>query len=452
MEIWLMALWAAISPLITPIIENLTNPSNMLLFGMLTVVGITVLAAGFPGKAMFDTVQPGGEHAEDVAPLIEIISPKTTPLLSALGMGPYPARNIRHEWLEDELLADVVTLQGAVGAAGGFLTVPDADVFQVGELITVGQVPNDEIMRITSINSTTNQVGVSRGWGQSTAIAHASGEEILLGGEVSIEGDDAPDAQKSNMDRLYNISHIFNYAVEMTGTREALIDQHLGDVGDEFAYTKQKRLTEAMRDLEAAVLFSDWNFVGGVPSLGSATQVRTMRGIMRYLRHGALTGAGAAVTPPANCFRNVGGAAFTFNNFRTLQQQVIYQNGAEEGQADLLLIPPALKVSVAGWKGNIATVNADMNAENVAQLVGTVLTDFGTVTVLMVPRLRVFGNVSILLTRKFVKVLNLQGRSFFSIPIGKTGDRKTEEIVGEYTLEMKGISQGWHSYCYNWTP
>jgi hypothetical protein len=419
------------------------------------LIGITYpVPQGFPGKAMFDRTQPGGEHAEDVSPLVEIFSPASTPLLARLGMGMRPALNIKHEWLEDELIPDNDTLAAGVAAGDAQIRVNTPLAFQVGELIAIGQFPNIENMEITA-NPGTGLLSVTRGYGASSAIAHASGDEILLMGECSIEGDDAPDSQKTNMDRPYNITHIFNYTVEMTGTREALIGQTLGDIGDEWAYTRNKRLQEAMRDLEAAVIASDWRAIpGSVEGFqGSSLQSRSMRGILAYMNNGVVYG-GVANAPPANCLYNAAGANFTFNNFRQFQQQPIYENGAEEGQADLLIIPPALKVSVARWKEvaqGVIQTNASMADSSMAQFVGRIITDFGPVDVVMHSRLRKFGNVSVLLSSRYVKVVNMISRSFFEIPLGAVGDRRQAEIVGEYTLEMMGVDKGYHSVGYNWT-
>lgn len=422
---------------------------------MLPVFGL-VLAGGFPGKAMFDTVQPGGEHAEDVSPIVKILSPQITPLLSALGIDPSPITNIRHEWLEDELIPDSTVLQNALAANAADITlnVPDADIFQVGELIAIGQLPDLEVMEVTTVNGVTNQVGVTRGYGENPVVAHASGSYILLAGEHSIEGDDAPDSQKTSMGRPFNIAHIFNYKIEMTGTRESTIPFTLGDIGDEWAYTKQKRIKEFLRDLEAALLFSDWNFVGGVPSLGSATVRRSMRGIINFMRFGVRYNTGGAATPPANCYRNVAAVNFTFDNFRTLQQSVVYNNGAQEGQANLLLISPSLKESMGKWKRGaqgLMVTNTTPESNSITEIVGMIDTDYGTVYVIMVPRLRfIANNASILLCPSMVKPKSYVGRSIFAIPLGKTGDRREEELVGEYGLEMVGITQGWHSLCYNW--
>ena len=435
-------LWGSVSPDVFLIL-------GFALFGL-------VLPGGFPGKAMFDTTQPGGEHAEDVSPQVSILSPKKTPLLAALGIAPQPINNIRHEWLEDELIPDSSILQNALAAnaAAVTLNVPDADIFQTNELILVGSnFPNVERMLVAAINTNTNQITVTRGYGQGVPIAHASGTDIWLGGEVSIEGDDAPASQKTTMERPFNISHIFNYKVEMTGTRLASVGSHLGDIGNEWAYTKQKRLIEAMRDLESAIVFSDWNFVGGNPSLGGAAIRRTMRGILSFFQFGVRYNTGGTATVPANCYRNAGAVQFTFDNFRALQQSVVYANGAQAGEASLLLIPPALKESVGKWKRGaqgMQTVTTAQDAQNVTEIVNVVDTDYGRVYVVMVPRLGRIGNLSLLLCPNLIKVKNYVSRSFFYKPLGDTGDREAEELIGEYGLEMVGITQGWHSLCYNW--
>jgi len=414
----------------------------------------TLIPGGFPGKAMFDLTQAGGEHREDVAPLIEIYSDAETPILTRIGMGEYPAYNIKHEWLEDELIPDTSILQGALaaGVATSTVAVSNVNAFQVGEQIAIGQLPHTENCLVTAVSGGAGTVTLSRGYGATTAVAWASGETILLMGECSIEGDDAPDSQKTNMDRVWNLTTIFNYTIEMTGTRLALIPRHLGDIGDEFAYERRKRMIEALRDLEAQVIVGDFAFAGGAPSQGSATVARTMRGIVNMLRFGVYNNAGALVTPPANCYANAGGINFSFDNWVAQQQSVVYNNGARD--ASLLVIPPALKLSVSKWKRTAQLVQTTMGTpeqRRITEKIADIDTDYGLVECLMMPRMAFLGNVSLLLSPRQIKVLNLLSRSFFIIPLGMVGDRRREELVGEYTQETKGISQGWHSLVYGWT-
>src|SRR5580765_1863108 len=54
----------------------------------------------FTGRAVYDNFT---SIAEDVSDIIGMISPSETPLLDVLGDADRPARNVLHEWLEDEL-------------------------------------------------------------------------------------------------------------------------------------------------------------------------------------------------------------------------------------------------------------------------------------------------------------------------------------------------------------
>lgn len=437
--------------------------SLMLMLALALVLGITghadliwmtplfglILPAGFPGKAMFDTIQPGGEHAEDVSPLVQILSPLETPLLDFLGIGANPATNIRHEWLEDALIPDQLVLLNNLIAdpTDVLVTVADADIFQENEQIQVGK----ELMMVTHVNSITNQITVTRGYGEDVPMVHASGEDIYLMGEVSIEGDLMPNPQNTTMDRLMNISQIFNYGLAMTGTRQATIPFHLGNIGDEWSYEILKRTKEALRDLEQSVIFGDWNLIANVPQLGSATIRRTMRGIYRHLLYGARNTANVQIPTPANCNVNMAGAQFTFDNFRQWMQAAVYGNGARD--ASLLLIPPALKLSVSKWKRTaqgIVTPTIPVDQTQLTEIVDVIETDYGRVAVMMVNRLP--ADVAMLLCPKLVKPLNYTGRSFFIKQMGVYGDLDAKELIGEYTMEMVGVTKGYHCLAQNWIP
>lgn len=405
-----------------------------------------ILGQGWPGKCIEDGTQPGSEHAEDVSPLVKIFSVMETPLLDLLGLAPDPAKNIRFDWLEDQLIPDTDVLIANLNATDATTVIPvnDASIYQDHELINIGW----EVCEITAVDEAADTITVTRGYGEEPAAIHASGETIRLLGEVSPEGGEAPVPQNDAMERPWNLCQIFNYSVAMSGTRKALIPYHLGDIGNEWDYTVQKRVKEALRDLEATIIFGDWRFAGGLPV---QTPRRTMRGIVNFLRHGIRLANGTAVATPADCNRDMTGTAFTLDNFRDNQQAMVYNHGARE--ANILLVSPDLKVSVSRWKrlaAGVTMTTQPQDQRTLTEVLTVVETDWGPVFVVMVHRLP--ARTSILLSAGLVRPKQLVGRSFKLIDIGNTGDYTKKELVGEYSLEMSGASKGYHSLCYNWTP
>ena len=71
----------------------------------------------FTGKATYTAGPALPEIAEDVADLIAIVSPYETPLLDHLGDPQRSATSTVHEWLEDTLLPNTDTLDGASAAS-----------------------------------------------------------------------------------------------------------------------------------------------------------------------------------------------------------------------------------------------------------------------------------------------------------------------------------------------
>ena len=128
----------------------------------------------FTGKATYTAGAALPEIAEDVSDLVGINSPHETPLLDALGDPARSARSTIHEWLEDALLPNTDRVNDATYAnalTDTTFVVENANRFRIGDQIRLeGKA---EILLVTAVNTGTNTLTVTRGYGGSTAEALA---------------------------------------------------------------------------------------------------------------------------------------------------------------------------------------------------------------------------------------------------------------------------------------
>jgi Family of unknown function (DUF5309) len=193
----------------------------------------------FTGKATYTAGAALPEIAEDASDLVGINSPHETPLLDALGDPARSARSTVHEWLEDALLPNTDRVNDATYAnalTDTTFVVENGSRFRVGDQIRLeGKA---EIMLVTAVNSGTNTLTVTRGYGGSTAEALADDLVVHILGNAALEGDDASSARFTARSRKTNYTQIFAATVEVSGSELAV--RQLG-VADELDYQKSRK-------------------------------------------------------------------------------------------------------------------------------------------------------------------------------------------------------------------
>src|SRR4051812_45330168 len=232
----------------------------------------------FTGKATYSSGSTLPEIAEDVSDLVAINSPHETPLLDALGDPARSARSTVHEWLEDALLPNTDRVNDATytnALTDTTFVVDNGSRFRAGDQIRLEG--KTEVMLVPAVNTGTNTLTVTRGYGGSTAQALADDLVVSILGNAALEGDDASSARFTARSRKTNYTQIFASTVEVSGSELAV--RQVG-VRDELDYQKVQRTRELLRDLESSILN------GRAPAAtqeGSATVRRTMRGIRSFV-------------------------------------------------------------------------------------------------------------------------------------------------------------------------
>jgi len=367
----------------------------------------------FSGKAMYDTGVFGVETAEDVSPIVSMISPFETRLLDVLGDAPYPAFNIYHEWSEDalapntitasSLLASAVTTGGVMGIAGG-----DANYLQQGTVLM--HEVSGEYMIVEAIVG--NTITLTRAVGGTSAQSYAPGQTYVIIADASQEGADVTSDISHARPRRGNYCQIYKKDVIISGTVQAV--RKVGGVTSELDYQIQQRSREALRDLEKSVIRG---IVSNTPSGTAGVQYtwggRTMQGLWKALT----TNAQSVATLTESWLGNVIKAA--------------WDRGARD--IDLIVADANYKRIIDSWNATrIRTTPDDATYRN---LISEYESTFGMQQVVLSRWMP--PNSAMMLSSQRVKVLPLQGRSFAYVPIAPTGDSAKGMVIGEYTVEYK---------------
>lgn len=365
----------------------------------------------FTGKATYSASATLPEIAEDLADVIGIVSPYETPLLDHLGDPQRVATSTRHEWLEDQLLPNTDTLNGAQTDVDTAIEVANGDRFRVGDQVKAEG--SSEVFFVTAVN--TNTLTVARGYGATTAGAMTDGQTLHILGNAALEGDDAPGVRFTNRSRKSNYTQIFTSAVSVSGTQRAV---NTVGMADELDYQKQERLRELIRDLENTVI----NGVSPAANQqGADTVRRSMKGILPFISTNVFApGSGGF---PAD-------AALTEEQLNQALRTIWQQSAA---RIDTLVVNGFQKRRINSFV--TSSRSFDAQATRFRDLVSVYESDFGVCRVVLsrwVP-----ADSVLLIDSSRVDVLPLAGRSFHYNPLARTGDKETGQIVGEYTMELR---------------
>ncbi|MEO0513646.1 MAG: DUF5309 family protein [Planctomycetota bacterium] len=360
----------------------------------------------FSGKATYSAGPSLPELAQDVSDIIGIVSPYETPLLDHLGDPQRSTTSTVHEWLEDTLLPNTDTVNGAVTLSGTSVDVDHGGRFRVGDQIQ--PEGSREILFVTAVNN--DALTVVRGYGGTTAAAIADGTVVRILGNAALEGDDAPNTRFTNRVRKLNYTQIFTAGVEVSGSQ--LASRQLA-LADEMDYQKQERLRELVRDLENCVINGAANTSGN--PVGDAATRRTMRGIIPSLSTNVVDGSGGVLDE------------------ETLNTALRDIWETSSGSVDTIVVSGNQKRAINGFV--TASRGFGPVTERFKDLVSVYESDFGVCRVVLsrwVPRDSV-----LLLDSSRIDVLPLSGRSFHYKPLAATGDSESGQVIGEYTLELR---------------
>lgn len=337
----------------------------------------------------------------DMEDAIHLISPFDVPFLGTYGaqggsaFASEATSSKKVEWLEDELVPASDLVNETFSDSDTTLTVDNGAYFKVGDLIRI----DDEILPISAISS--NNLTVARGYGDSTAAAHADNSKIYILGTIPVEGADPVSGTNFTRTNLYNMTQIYQDELEVTRSEEKAAKY---GVSSEIAYQGGKRLKEAAVKLEQ-------NIILGSRNEDTSNKKRSMGGLDYYISSNVDSSTTSLTLAKIND-----------------QMQASFDAG---GNVDKLVVGGAQKRKINLFDSDDIRFSQDENIRGA--VVDYLDLDFGRVYIMLdrwVPSDMLFG-----LETQYVNMVWFD--TFFMEALAKTGDRQQYQLVGECSMKVK---------------
>lgn len=343
----------------------------------------------------------------DMSASLTMLDPSDVPLLSLIGKDGLTATALKHEWLEDALrpldstIADTsmnnTTDPVAVNVAAG-----TGVYFRTGDIVLV----DSELVRVTGVS--TDAVTVARGFGGSTAAAHASGAAFKVIGNVNLTDATLGAGRTTTKTAKYNYVQLYEDAVITTTTTQAIKKWVPGDDLDR----------EIGKALKAAWMQWERSLYHGRKVQPTATVAGAMDGILVGITTNAYAKAGAYLT----------------EEFILQAMQDSWNAG---GKIDTLVLNAFQKRQINKFlDSQRMTTRTDRIA---GSIVDTYTSDFGTADIVLSRQAP--ADTVMLLERDRIKFGPLVGHPL-SVGEVESGTRLKEsrQIIGQYTAEVRNES------------
>lgn len=327
----------------------------------------------------------------------------STPLLNEISEG-VETGSTKHEWDDDKLIATGCKLASAYTAGAGKITVDDASSIKIDDVLQIDM----SLYRATLVNKTTKEVTVSI---IDNDEAHSSGESVKFVNNAKKEGAEYQDSDRTAIEKRENFTQIMSDYIFVTGTGEAVNQRHFKSEITRQAQSKLSRLRKLMsRAIIMNVAFNATN----------NDNARMMGGIRYFLNK-------FGYVPATTAF-----SADNLDAFLDKQMNTLGFNPSE-----LWMNPSSHKKFNALHADKINISNGDKSR---GEYVDTYLSGTGLKLKLKTDVDIPAGEILSMNTSD-MKIIPLQGRSFFAEKLAKTGDAHKMQIVGEYTFEYHNSAQ-----------
>src|SRR3970040_190677 len=130
------------------------------------------------------------------------------------------------------------------------MTFVSTSNIRVGSLLrNTSEAGKTEVIQVTSVDSAT-VCTIVRGYGSTTGEAHSTGSTWSVINPQQ-EGQDAPTDISKVRTKVSNYTQIFQYGINVSHTMRSVLQ---AGVADEFTFQVARRLMEAMRELDMALV------------------------------------------------------------------------------------------------------------------------------------------------------------------------------------------------------
>lgn len=353
---------------------------------------------------------------EDISKIIATLAPVEAPVIDWLGDGGTFATQTKHEYVQDYLRPHYIIASTAINSA---TAVTAFQVNGLGQALTVGTLLENEsaapeVMQITSILGP-NSIVCARNYDGSVYGSLAAGGQLYVREPAGVEGQEHSGEHTARPGvRAANTVGLFNIPIAISGTQAAIARNTLGL--ESFEDARAKLFRQVPSDLEKEVIRGVLN---GANSLGTTSATRTMKGIRGHVT--AVNSQIASASFSANPHLYIGNV-----------WEQAFQNGASENETWGIVAGRTFYRDISNL--NDSKVN-DSNAREVfKRVIREYEGPFGNCTVFMS---RVLPATELLvLPRERIRVVPLTGRNFTYEELGKSGDNRKGQVIGEYTTEV----------------
>jgi len=314
-----------------------------------------------------------------------------------------PIENIKQQWLNDALDTQVVDLNADSAPASATIVLVDSSPVRVGDVLR--RQKGTLLVKVTANVYGTNTLTVTRPFAGSTDEAldgtPAGTDKLEIIGQDLVEGQDPPDPRDNDFVGDFNLTQIFEEAIQ--ATRSAMKNDQYG-VEDPYANAMDKKFRELNVRLERALIYGRRN---------QSSSTRQLGGFQYFLVSSLLNKSGVK----ANLEQLVGDML-----------QAAYDQGATPQQ---LFVSPAIKRVFSGLNSTLVT--EDRADTGVGRTKTTYHSDFGDVT--LTPNRYLDSTKGILVDTSLAKGWTFD--EWFHMYLAKTGDTDKGMIVAEKSLEIK---------------
>ena len=352
------------------------------------------------------------DMSKDIASLYPNEAPFVT-LLKMIKKNSRVAVSPKFEWLEDTLLGNQTAVNNGAGydAAATSIVVDDASIFRINDIAKV--TPTGENILVTAVDTDTNTLTVSRGFGSTAAADITNDDEVLILGNASTEGSSDRGAKSTQETNAYNYTQIFRTPISLTNTENA--SELYG--GNDRKMQILKASIEHKRDIANAIYFGQRK---QVTDATTGRPRRTMGGILEFMAAGSDT-----------CAFDASSNKMTYNNFNKGVAQKLFAHGSNK---KLLIAGPKLINAINSWaEKKIVTDVATDTTYGVR--VKNLVTSYGDLTVLYDPLLSgaTYSAYGFALDMENIRYAFLRGRDTKLYTDIQSND--VDGIVDEYLTE-----------------
>lgn len=356
--------------------------------------------------------QSAGEFLDLSNELAEIIRRDNTSFLSRVGISG-EATETTHSWMEDSLNANTATLdESGFDSSETDMTFVSTANIRTGSLLrNTSEAGKTEVIQVTSVDSAT-VCTVVRGYGSTTGEAHSTGSTWAII-NPNQEGQDPPADASKVRTKVSNYTQIFQYGINVSHTMRSVLQ---AGVADEFTFQVSRRLMEAMRELDMALILGIKS-----ASAGSDSVYRSMGGIIEFANQatGNLTTTSEALS---------------LSVVNSMAKQ-IWDDG---GYPNFILVGGKQKKVISTFDQSARRSVYDSTVAG--YVVDRILTDLGFVLdVIVDPWMP--DDTAIVGDLNKIRVLPLRNSAMRAEDLAKTGAAFKAQIYGEYTAEFRNAIQ-----------